>query len=145
MGLEFRLSSTSQFCLPIVHPSLLIMHRCPLWGPRSRSLLPFASLHMLPYSSWVAKHWSNNIHLILFALSWFRNHHWPACQEVWENPSCGLEMISEGRVVHVVQAAGTARPRGGMGCIPYFSHFVMSGNLGTQNVSKLHFFFFFFL
>lgn len=45
--------------------------------------------------------------------------------------------------MHVVEAAGTASPRGGMGCKPYFSHFVMSGNLGTQNVSKLLFFFFF--
>lgn len=126
---------------PTMQPSLLITHQCPPPGTPIPPPLPFASLQTLPYSSRVVKRWSNNSHVTLFALSWFGNHHWPACEEVWESLPCCLEVSLQGRVALVVPAAGTASRKDGMGRIPYSSYFTMSRNLGTPNVSKLQLFF----
>lgn len=139
-GLEFTLASTFQFHVPPCSLPCSLHISVPPGTPIPPPL-PFASLQTLPYSSRVVKRWSNNSHVTLFALSWFGNHHWPACEEVWGSLPCCLEVSLHGRVALVVPAAGTASHRGGMGCIPYSSYFTMSRNLGTPNVSKLQLFF----
>lgn len=107
-----------------------------LGTPTPTPPLAFASPQTLSYSSRVAKCWGNNSPIILVALPWFRNHHWPAREEVWERSSRSLAVSSQG----CGTGSETANRRDAMGCIPHSSDLMMSRNLRTPNVSRLQLF-----